>query len=138
MEQTDCCDARILLERLRYLYHTAKVGPRGDRAIYDTYVRQALEIAEQYATKFSQTLAKAAPDLFTFVLYNLEPTNNHSERAMRFVVGHRNVRIQVCSLRGMWRCNTLRTCISAWRLRGTSIYRELRRRIAEGTLANSC
>ncbi|MYL11395.1 MAG: hypothetical protein F4010_04475 [Cenarchaeum sp. SB0669_bin_11] len=46
-------------------------------------------------------LAKAAPDIFTFVLYKLESTNNHSERAMRFVVGHRNVRIPVCSLRGM-------------------------------------
>ena len=138
MERTDCRDARILLERLRYLYHTAKAGPRGNRAVYDTYVRQALEIAGLYATKFGQTLAKAAPDLFTFVLYKLEPTNNHSERAMRFVVGHRNVRMQVCSLRGIWRCNTLWTCISTWRLRGTSIYRELRRRIAEGTLANSC
>ena len=34
MEQTDCRDARILPERLKYLYHTAKAGQRGDRAIY--------------------------------------------------------------------------------------------------------
>ena len=42
-----------------------------------------------------------------------------------------NVRMRVCSI---WRCNTLYTCISTWRLRGISIYRELRRRIAEGDL----
>ena len=138
VERTDCRDARTLLERLRYLYHIAKAGPRGDRAAYDTYVRRAPEIAEQYTTKFGQTLAKAAPNLFTFVLYDLEPTNNHSERAMRFVVGNRNVHMQICSLRGMWRCDVLWTCIRTWRLRGTSLYRELRQRIAEGTLANSC
>ena len=138
MEMTDCRDARILADRLRYLFHIAKAGPRGDQDVHDTYVRQALEISGQYATKFGEKLAKAAPDLFTFMLYDLEPTNNHSERAMRFVVGNRNVRMQVCSLRGMWRCNILWTCIRTWRLRGTSIYRELRQRMAEGTLANSC
>ena len=107
MELTYC---RVLLEHLKCLYRTAKKCPRGDHA---TYVRQALEISRQHTTKFAQTLAKAAPDLFTFILYDLEPTNNHSERTMRFVVGHRNVRMQVCS---MWRCNTLWTCISVWRL----------------------
>lgn len=111
MERTDCRDARILLERLRYLYHTAKAGPRGDQTAYDTYVLQALEIAELYTTKFGQTLAKAAPNLFTFVLYDLEPTNNYSERALRFVVGNRNMRIQICSLHGMWWCGVLWTCI---------------------------
>lgn len=54
------------------------------------------------------------------------------------MVGNRNVRMQVCGLRGMWWCDMLWTCIRAWRLRDTSICRELRRRIAEGTLANSC
>ena len=107
MELTYC---RVLLEHLKCLYRTAKKCPRVDHA---TYVRQALEISKQHTTKFAQTLAKAAPDLFTFILYDLEPTNNHSERTMRFVVGHRNVRMQVCS---MWRCNTLWTCISVWRL----------------------
>ena len=137
-ERTDCRDARVLLERLRHLYHAAKAAPRGEHRIYEMYVRQATDIAEQYTTKFGETLARAAPNLFTFMLYDLEPTNNHSERAMRFVVGHRNVRMQACSLGGMRRCNILWTCIRTWRLRGTSIYRELRRRIAEGTLANSC
>ena len=78
MGRTDCRDARILLGRLRYLDHTAKAGPRGDWAAYDTYVRQALEVAEQYTAKFGQTLAKVAPDLFTFGLYDLGPTSNHS------------------------------------------------------------
>ena len=91
MELTDC---RVLLERLKYLYHTAKKSLRGD---HTTYVRQALEMSKQYTTKFAQTLAKAALDLFAFILYDLEPTNNHSERVMRFVVGHRNVRMQVYS-----------------------------------------
>ena len=118
MERADCRDARILLERLKCLYHIAKAGPRGDRIVYDTYVRQALDIAERYTAKFGQTLAKAAPDLSALALYDLEPTNNHSERAMRFVVGHRNVCMQLCSLRGMWRCGVLWTCIRTWRLRG--------------------
>ena len=63
------------------------------------------------------------------------PTSNHSEGAMRFVVGHRNVRMPICST---WRCNTLWTYVSTWRLRGASIYRELQQRIAEEALANSC
>ena len=46
--------------------------------------------------------------------HDMEPTNNHSERTMRFVVGRRNVRMQACSLRGVWRRNTLWTCISTW------------------------
>ena len=69
------------------------------------------KIAGQYTTKFGQTLAKAAPNLFTFVLYDIEPTNNHSESAMRFVVGNRSVHMQICSLRG------------------TSLYCELRQHI---------
>ena len=66
---------------------------------HTTYVRQALE---NIKTVHYQTLAKAAPDLFAFILYYMEPTNNHSERTMRFVVGHRNVRMQVCG--GAIRC----------------------------------
>ena len=58
MELTDCRDARMLLERLKYLCHTK--GPRGD---HTTHVGQALVISEQYTTKFSQTQAKAAPDM---------------------------------------------------------------------------
>ena len=69
MKLTDC---RVLLKRLKYL---TKKGPRGD---HTTHVGQALEISKQYTAKFAQTLAKAAPDLFTFILYDLEPTNNHS------------------------------------------------------------
>lgn len=138
MERTDCRDARILLERLKYLYRAAKAGPRGDRVVYDTYVRQAREIAELYVTKFGQTPARAAPDLFTFVPYELEPANNHSGRAMRFVAGNHNVRMQACSPRGMWRRSTLWTCIRMWRLRGTPTCRVLRRRIVRDTLANSC
>ena len=44
---------------------------------------------------------------------------------MRFVVGNRNVRMQIYSLRGMWRCGVLCVCIRTWRLRGTLLYREL-------------
>ena len=74
----------------RHLYHTAKADSRGGRAAYDTYVWQALEIAEQYTTKFDQTLAKAAPNLFMFVLYDLDPTNNHP-RGSCALVGNHNV-----------------------------------------------
>ena len=72
------------------------------------------------------------------MLYDLESANNHSERAARFVVGSRNVCRQVCSLRGMWRCSILWMRIRTWRLRGTSTCHELRQRMAEGTLVNSC
>jgi len=111
-----------------------KGGPaRGPGHIW--HVRQAPEMAERYAAKFGQTPAKAAPDLFTFVPYRMEPASNRSERAMRFVVGRRSVRMQVC---GMRRRNALWTRIRTWRLRGAPTCRELRGRVAEGTLANSC
>ena len=45
MELTDSRNARILLERLKYL---TKKGPRGD---HTTHVGQALEISKQYTTK---------------------------------------------------------------------------------------
>lgn len=49
------------------------------------YIRAvAFEIAERHTTKFNQTSAKAAPDLLTFVLYEMDPANDHSERAVRF------------------------------------------------------
>jgi hypothetical protein len=41
------------------------------------------------------------------MLYDLEPTNNHPERAMLFAGGHCNARIQACSLGGMRRRNML-------------------------------
>ncbi len=31
-----------------------------------------MDIAEQYTTKFGENLANAAPNLFTFLLYNFE------------------------------------------------------------------
>ena len=94
-------------------------------------------IAGQYTTKFGQTPAKAAPSLLTFVLYDVDPTNDHSERAVRFVMGVCNVRVQMCDLRGMWWRNILWTCIRTWRLRRTPICRELWQLIAEGTFYKS-
>lgn len=49
---------------------------------------------------------------------------------MRFVMGNRNARVQMCNLRDMWRCNILWTCIRTWRLCRTPICRELRQPIA--------
>lgn len=47
------------------------------------------------------------------MLYDVDHANDHSERTMRFVMGNRNVRMQICNLRGLWRRNVPWTCIRA-------------------------
>ena len=80
MERTDCRDARILLESLKYMCHTAKAGPSVNWAVYNAYVWQALEVAKAYAAKFGQTLTRAPPGMFMLVLDDLEHATNHFER----------------------------------------------------------
>ena len=70
--------------------------PAREPGAYRMYVRQATEMAGQ-SPKFGQKLARAMPDLLMCVLHDLEPANNRTERATRFVAGSRNICTQVCS-----------------------------------------
>ena len=73
MELTDC---RVLLKRLKYPYHTK--GPREIRRTGAEDIKNSI---------LSNTGQGGAG-------HDMEPTNNHSEKAMRCVVDHRNVRMQ--------------------------------------------
>ena len=83
---------------------------------------RAMHIADRYrdlGCPFGDTLANAAPNLFTFLLYpGMDPTNNESERMLRKPVIHRKIRMRLVTEGGMRMFGTLFTCMATWRKRG--------------------
>ncbi len=88
----------MLYEKLRLLYHNAKqISLQPDAHVhYDSSVISCMAIANTYKNlncKFGDKLARATPNLFTFLKYpGMEPTNNESERMLRKVVISRKIR----------------------------------------------
>ncbi len=82
-------------------------------------INKVKRIAQRYdilGYHFGTKLKNAASDLFTFVNHpNMEPTNNESERMLRKVVTHREIRQRLVSTGGMKMFGILMTCTLTWR-----------------------
>ena len=131
----DCADVHVLHGRLKRLYDEAvglrRLGLEASAPHEPRMRRRAMEIAAAYRHAgfgFGNTLANAAPCLFTFMVYpGVEPTNNAAERELRPVVLHRKMRGKLVSPSGMRMFGTLMTCLLTWRKRGLDVGEELRR-----------
>ena len=99
-------------KRLQQLYHEAKsIGTATTQQCW-VLVKRLLEIAVSYPGKFANKLASATRNLFTFLQHeDMELTNNHAEREIRYLAIHHKVRGQIGSEREMQRFGTLLTCI---------------------------
>ena len=121
----------ILYEKLRLLYHNAKqISLQPDAHVhYDSSVISCMAIANTYKNlncKFGDKLARATPNLFTFLKYpGMEPTNNESERMLRKVVISRKIRQRLVTEMGMKIFGILMSCFMTWQKRGTSIPEEV-------------
>ena len=95
-----------------------------------------LDVLEQYKNSYDADLKKtvarperALPCLFTFLEYpGVEPTNNSSERVLRYVVVFRKISGQI---KGGWeamkRMSSFVTCVLTWRAHGLCIADEVAR-----------
>lgn len=77
----DCTDVHTLHGRLKQLYCTVVDSPQVCDAEHAALVDHTIALADDYAkagfVRFATKLARAAPYLFTFLLYpGVEPTNN--------------------------------------------------------------
>ena len=76
-------------------------------------------------------LQRQLPCMFTFLEHRgVEPTNNASERALRYMVVFRKIIGQTKGgSRAMRRLADFATCVLAWRRHGKSVYEEVARLI---------
>ena len=126
VSQTDCRDADMLHERLRQLFHEAKLMGAATVSQCGVLKERLLVIAASYPQKLTNKLTSAADYLFIFLLHEgMEPTNNSVEREIRYPVIHRKVRGQIGSKEMMSRFGTLLTCILTWRKQKLNFYREV-------------
>ena len=126
VSQTDCRDADMLHERLRQLFHEAKLMGAATVSQCGVLKERLLVIAASYPQKLTNKLTSAADYLFIFLLHKgMEPTNNSVEREIRYPVIHRKVRGQIGSKEMMSRFGTLLTCILTWRKQKLNFYREM-------------
>ena len=122
--------AAMLHHKLQEMYHEAKLEPPD---ISDTYhmelVCRARSVAKAYVgldDRFAILLGNAVPDLFTFIRYpGMEPTNNESERMLRKVVIHRNIRQKLVTVGGKIMFGTIMTCLLTWDKRGLNWFEKL-------------
>lgn len=76
---------------------------------------------------FATTMKNARPNLFTGVIYPEIPlTNNHAERLLRKLIGHRNIIGCIRNKKGERFINNTLSCIQTWRLQEISIYEKLK------------
>ena len=128
VSQTDCRDADMLHERLRQLFHEAKLMGAATVSQCGVLKERLLVIAASYPQKLTNKLTSAADYLFIFLLHEgMEPTNNSVEREIRYPVIHRKVRGQIGSKEMMSRFGTLLTCILTWRKQKLNFYQEMDR-----------
>jgi len=96
----------------------------GDILIRASYATD-YSIAQDYTDngcRFGARLARAVPNLFTFLRHpHMEPTNNSAERMLRSVVISRKIRYGTRNEGGMRRFGTLMTCFLTWERRGASV-----------------
>ena len=81
--------------------------------------------------KLLARLDRHLPNMFTFLEYpGVEPTNNASERALRYVVVFRKTSGQIKGgYESMKRMSYFVTCVLTWRAHGKSVAQEVARLI---------
>ena len=77
--------------------------------------------------KLLARLDRHLPNMFTFLEYSgVEPTNNASERALRYVVVFRKTSGQIKGgCESMKRMSYFVTCVLTWRAHGKSVAQEV-------------
>ena len=87
------------------------------------------DIPDAHIEKLIKRLDRVRPNLFVFLQYPVDPTNNAAERALRYAVVFRKISGQIRGSESMRRISNLMTCILTWRAHGKSIVDEVMARI---------
>lgn len=77
--------------------------------------------------KLVAKLKNASRSLFTFIMHNVDSTNNECERVLREVVIHRKIRAQLRTEKGMKMFGNIMTAVMTWKRRGLNILEEVRK-----------
>lgn len=77
--------------------------------------------------KFVEKVRSAGSKLFTFLLHDIDSTNNDCERVLREVVIHRKIRGLLRNSKGMRMFGNMMTAVMTWKLRGLNPLEEVRK-----------
>jgi IS1 family transposase len=136
--RTEDARAKDLAPSLKMLYHDIKKAelkehPPPDWSLYLRALKRFRRIVrKRYSNiidvkKFVAKLKNAGKSLFTFVMHNVDSTNNDAERVLREVVIHRKIRAQLRTEKGMRMFGNIMTAFMTWKRRGLNILGEVRR-----------
>lgn len=127
-----------LAESLKQLYHYMKSEMkqhpppdiklyRGARDRFRKILAGARRCRDKDVRKFVSKVRSARSKLFTFLLYDIDSTNNDCERVLREVVIHRKIRGLLRNGKGMRMFGNIMTAVMTCRLRGLNPLEEVRK-----------
>ncbi len=128
--RTEDTRTKDLASSLKMLYHDIKAGlkehPPPNWSLYLRALKRFRRIVRKRygeidAKKFVEKLRNAGRRLFTFIMHNVQSTNNDAERVLREVVIHRKIRAQLRTEKGMRMFGNIMTAVMTWKRRGLNI-----------------
>jgi transposase len=134
--RTEDARANDLASSLKMLYHDIKAElkerPPPNWSLYLRALNRFRSIVrKRYSNidvrKFVAKLKNAGKRLFTFIMHNVQSTNNDAERVLREVVIHRKIRAQLRTEKGMKMFGNIMTAVMTWKRRGLNMLEEVRR-----------
>lgn len=130
-------EARVLASSLKQLYHDIKAElkehhPPPNRSLYRRAINRFKHLLRKRyrnddARKFIEKLKNAGKSLFTFIMHNVDSTNNDCEGVIREVVIHRKIRGLFRNGKGMKMFGNIMTAVMTWKLRGLNPLEEVRK-----------
>ncbi len=134
--RTEDDKAKELASSLKLLYHDIKAElkehPPPNRSLYRKAMNRLREIiGKRYRNydvkKFLEKLRNAGRNLFTFVMHNVDSTNNAAERVLREVVIHRKIRGLLRNEKGMKMFGNIMTAVMTWNSKGLNPVEQVRK-----------
>ena len=86
-------------------------------------------IADTHIVKLVKRLDRYRPNLFVFLQYRADPTNNTAKRPLCYAMVFRKISGQIRRSESMRRISNFMTCVMTWRTHGKNIVEEVVARI---------
>ena len=97
--------------------------------VMDDMLEKYRNVSDEHVVKLVKRLDRVILNMFVFLQYPVDPTNNAAERALRYAVVFRKISGQIRGDQSMRRMSNIMTCVLTWRAHEKNIVEEVMARI---------